>query len=625
MRRLSLAVCLLTLLSASHARAAEHLRLRDGLPNAFRKFAESQKNQTYTKIAYFGGTATAGQGVSKPQNCYRDMLSRQLRTLHPGAVLSENNAAIAGTGSWLGAFRTKTDPLYGGAAMVFVEFSVDDAGLAQAEVQAAVEGIVRQIISRDSTTDVCFLYAFSADQLEAFRRNELPPTIAWYEAVADHYGVPSVNMARYVADKIVAGAVRLEDVTVDGRGTSDKCHALYIEALQPLVTQCCADAKQPVTKRHPMPKPLSAAPMDKAQCVPYEWAKLGAGWKAGQRSPIDRFLHVLESDQPGATLTLAFQGSQVGYFDALGPDCGSLEFSIDGGDWQKVTNFDAKQTAPSAHARKLAAGLDAKAKHELRLRIAAETPAGSRGRFARIGYLLVDGDVADPLAGLSPLAQIDAIYAGMAPLQYTPPANRWDNLARTMQKLREGPSLRIVMLGDSIIGDTSSSQYELLLERMYPKCKVEKIRSVRGSTGCWWYKDENRVEEWVLKHQPDLLMIGGISQRGDLAAIESVIKQVRAKQSPEILLMTPAFGKEGDPHFKGWTYQIDPAGADYRAGLLRLAQQEHCGFVDMTGPWWQYVEQSGKDYGWFRRDAVHANGRGFQILGRTLEKFFAPQ
>jgi len=35
---------------------------------------------------------------------------------------------------------------------------------------------------------------------------------------------------------------------------------------------------------------------------------------------------------------------------------------------------------------------------------------------------------------------------------------------------------------------------------MYPQCKVVKIRSVRGSTGCWWYKEEGRVDEWVLKH-----------------------------------------------------------------------------------------------------------------------------
>jgi len=69
--------------------------------------------------------------------------------------------------------------------------------------------------------------------------------------------------------------------------------------------------------------------------------------------------------------------------------------------------------------------------------------------------------------------------------------------------------LRIVLLGDSIIGDIGASKFELLLQRMYPGCKIDKSVSSRGSTGCWWYKDENRVQEYVLRHHPDLLIIGG--------------------------------------------------------------------------------------------------------------------
>ena len=92
-----------------------YLHYRGGCPNAFRKFAESQKTAAYTKITYFGGSITAGAGASKPQFCYREMLMRRLREDYPGAVLAENNASIGGTGSWLGAFRTTTDALYGGA------------------------------------------------------------------------------------------------------------------------------------------------------------------------------------------------------------------------------------------------------------------------------------------------------------------------------------------------------------------------------------------------------------------------------------------------------------------------------------------------------------------------------
>ena len=173
---------------------------------------------------------------------------------------------------------------------------------------------------------------------------------------------------------------------------------------------------------------------------------------------------------------------------------------------------------------------------------------------------------------------------------------------------------------------TSSLQYELLLERMYPQCKVVKIRSVRGSTGCWWYKEEGRVDEWVLKHEPDLLMIGGISQRDDTESIRAVIHQVRAaRPQVEVLLMSPVFGSYDPRADKQWAYDAEPQGEGYRSRLMRLAAEEKVEFVNMTGPWGEYIRRSDKTRGWFMRDPVHANERGFQILGRILEKYFAPK
>lgn len=623
-----LAATLLACLSllAVTSPAADYIQMRGGLPRAFRKFAASQQTQTFTKITFFGGSITEGAGASQPQFCYRELLLRHFRTLHPGAVLAENNSAIGGTGSWLGAFRTKNDAMYGGAALVIVEFAVNDGDAPEEQVYASMEGIVRQIIARDSTADMLFVYTLAKHHLDAYQAGRLPDRVQWHEKIAEHYGIPSVNMAQYAAQKILAGELKFDEFAPDGVHPSDKGYALYFEALKPFLATCLAEAKQAsAPPRHTLPKPFSPAPMEKAQCVPYEWAKFDGAWKLGQRSPSDRFLHVATGDQAGATLRLKFKGAAVGYFDVIGPNTGDFEFSIDGGPWQLRTNFDIFcRNSTRAHARPLAQGLAPDQWHELQLRIAEKIPAESHGRAACLGYLLVDGEVVDPCQGADALARIDAIYAGMEPLKYTPPATRWRHLDKTLQKLREGGTLRIVMLGDSIVNDTSSSQFELLLQRLYPKCKVAKVTSVRGSTGCWWYKDENRVDEWVLKHQPDLLMIGGISQREDIDAIRSVIQQVRAQRSLDILLMTPAFGVERDPHFQNWTYDVDPNGQNYRARLLRLAADERCGFVDMTGPWWQYVQDSGKDYGWFRRDAVHANERGFQILGRILEKFFAP-
>ncbi len=56
--------------------------------------------------------------------------------------------------------------------------------------------------------------------------------------------------------------------------------------------------------------------------------------------------------------------------------------------------------------------------------------------------------------------------------------------------------------------------------------------------------------------------------------------------------------------------------------MQTVAAEENCAFFDMTSPWWSYIQSSGKCYGWFMGDAVHANARGCQIIGRLLELWF---
>ena len=232
---------------------------------------------------------------------------------------------------------------------------------------------------------------------------------------------------------------------------------------------------------------------------------------------------------------------------------------------------------------------------------------------------------ADDSAKISRLETIDGIYSQIPSVEFEFSQNRWQHIPKTMERLQNGGTLRIVLLGDSIMGDTHSSSMNLLLERMYPKCKIEWILSNRGSTGCWYYQEENRVEEYVLRHKPDLLMIGGISNRGDTEAIRSVIRQVRAKQSPEIMLLTQVMGAVGDDHIKNWTYKISDAPDNYRNKLRKVAQEEQCEFVDLCGPFFLYINDSGHDYDWFMRDSVHANDRGFQAIGRLFLRYFEPK
>ena len=153
-----------------------------------------------------------------------------------------------------------------------------------------------------------------------------------------------------------------------------------------------------------------------------------------------------------------------------------------------------------------------------------------------------------------------------------------------------------------------------------------EIPSLRSSTGCIYYQEDDRVEHYVLRHRPDLLVIGGISNRGDAEAVRSVIRRVRArKPDTEVLLLTPVFGAMRDEHIRTFTREIDTTTSNFRHNMQKVAAEEKCAFFDMTGPWWTYIQDSGKTHGWFMGDRVHANPRGCQIIGRLLEIWFADE
>jgi len=222
----------------------------------------------------------------------------------------------------------------------------------------------------------------------------------------------------------------------------------------------------------------------------------------------------------------------------------------------------------------------------------------------------------------------DRLYADLPKVECIPPAGRWSHMPKTMRALREGTPLHIVMLGDSIINDTFNSNYGALLSRLYPRSRLRITCSVRGGTGCWYYKEDENIKSYVLDLKPDLLMIGGVSHRNDTESIREVIRKTR-QQLPdcEILLMSGPFGQ--DPR-KGPTDGVAPmpvqrCPADpFTTELEQLAREQRVEFFDMRTPWAGYLGQSGKPHGWLHRDQVHANDRGKQILGRLLECYFAP-
>ncbi len=605
---------------AFNAPDKDFYQLRNGIPNSQYYFKANTVGNQY--LFFIGNTILAGTGLKDPNLRYSAQMVMGFKKFFPDAVMSETRHMQPG-GSWFGLFRcSRGQPVFGevicSGHLAILDFAADDRNTSIEEVKLSLEGLVRQITIYRNTHSQILIYTLTAEMLQAYQAGQTPEYIRVCEQIANHYGIPSLNLAKYAAGKIISGEISFEAFSADGINPTDAGAKIYGDAVARFTNALMTAYPIPEKPNQVvLPEPLFPETDDNGRIIAYEdpQVKQSGTWKQGQTSPIGPFRHLLVSDKAGDTLTLKFKGSEIGIIDVVDKETADYKYSVDGEAFRKLHSPKGAPT-PIMRPMSLAKGRDRHTWHELILKVASPG-------IVRIGGFLLNGTVEDSMAGMSTLAQIDMIYAGMDPVVYTPPRNRFVNIPKTMGKLRDGGELRMVLLGDSIMGNTSGSSFELLLMRDYPKCQVIKIPSLRSSTGCKYYREENRVQEYVLRHNPDLLVIGGLSNGGDAEAVRSVIKQVRAqKPDTEVLLLTPVFGALTDEHVKTYTREIDPNSNNFRYHMQQVAVEEKCAFFDMTGPWWEYIQNSGKTYGWFKGDAVHANGRGCQIIGRLLEAWF---
>jgi hypothetical protein len=220
------------------------------------------------------------------------------------------------------------------------------------------------------------------------------------------------------------------------------------------------------------------------------------------------------------------------------------------------------------------------------------------------------------------LVQIATIQKEMPKGQFTMPPHDWANLPRTRRILTEGGDLHLMAVGDSIVNDTMRSGWVAKLQEACPKAKIKATVFVRGGGGCHHYKEEGRVAKYIVPRKPDLIYIGGISQK-DIASIREVIHQIRdALPKAEFLLATGTFGTT-DPRDLDALVKARHSGTGaYGQALKQLAAEERCAYLDMTTPWAEYIRSSKRHPHIFYRDRVHANEFGEQILTKIMMAFW---
>lgn len=365
---------------------------RSNIRNSLIKFEREKKG----RVAFLGGSITYNGG-------WRDSICQYLSQRFPDTEFEFIAAGIPSMGTTPAAFRLERDVLSAGPVdLLFEEAAVNDAsnGRSRLEQIRAMEGIVRHVRKDNPAADIVIMHFVDPDKMETYRQGNIPSVIQNHEKVADHYDIPTINLAKEVTERIDAGEFTWED-DFKNLHPSPFGQQVYSRSMKTFLEKAWAGfvaADDKITLKK-LPDPLDPHNYNGGKLVSVAEARWGKGWTMVENwNPKDgigtraNYVNVpmLVGEYPAKVLKFPFQGDAVGIAVAAGPDAGIIEFRIDKGDWQKADLFT--QWSSQLHLPwyfTLASGLE-NAMHSLELRVSSEKNPESTGNVCRIRYFFVN-------------------------------------------------------------------------------------------------------------------------------------------------------------------------------------------------------------------------------------------
>lgn len=227
-------------------------------------------------------------------------------------------------------------------------------------------------------------------------------------------------------------------------------------------------------------------------------------------------------------------------------------------------------------------------------------------------------------------------YSTLPALNYVVDPHCWDKLVNSKIAIKVAKEFNVVLLGDSIMNDSYCGNLTAIAQQAFPDTNIRFFISVRGSTGCWFYHEKKNFDEYVAKFNPDLVIIGGISNF--LGASKHSLKEVEDNMAEtierckaigaEVIVCTPApsyeFRETPDAKPFDKTLTAEHSRFQYleQGYELRAAERTGAQVWDLTTGPCEAIARSGKPLNWFKRDAAHSDDRGKQLIAQMFGEYF---
>ena len=311
---------------------------RSGLKNSQHVFEKTRKG----RVAFLGGSITEAAG-------WRLHASDSLKKRFPDTEFEFVYAGIGSTDSTYGAYRLFRDVLSKGKIdLLFIESAVNELhnGRTRDDISKAVEGIILQARRHNPCIDIIAQYLYDMPYVESYREGRVPWQIAALDRIALQHSINAIDQARQVSTWFERG--EFSQQTFGGCHPKAVGHQAYAGMIDRLFDRAWAGSVAGQLVPHKTGRRYDTYSYGQAGLHPLSLAQIKSGWKVkknwqgsgkGSVRKHDRGLDYLEALEPGAELSVTFNGTSIGLPMVAGPDVGIIEWQVDGGEWKTIDQF----------------------------------------------------------------------------------------------------------------------------------------------------------------------------------------------------------------------------------------------------------------------------------------------
>ena len=245
---------------------------------------------------------------------------------YPNAKINETNAAIGGTSSYFGLFRYQRDVKPSNPDLIFIEFAINDTYYGFTEEQSVynMESLVNAISKDFPKADIVMIFVTDQSRLGTEYT-----ALKAHKAVADYYGIPTINVGKALSDEIKSSGKDFSYYMTDIVHPNDNGYKVYADCVIKEMGELLKNAKAE-SADHKLPDDTYTTNIAKTvKVLTHEDIKYDNKWVLRDGVPVMRYSNALFAKEKGATITVEFEGSSFGLGCTVSDDSG-VTVTIDG-------------------------------------------------------------------------------------------------------------------------------------------------------------------------------------------------------------------------------------------------------------------------------------------------------